>query len=1632
MLNRITWLTVVLLASQTTTAMAGPSILYVDDDATAGGDGLAWNTAFAHLQDALAAATSGTEIRVAGGTYNPDTTDAVPAGTDSRSATFQLINDVSINGGYRGLAGGGSPDDRDIAAFESILSGNIGDTGNNADNSYHVINGSGTDNSAILHGSTIRDGNSDAANPDDDGAGLFIVAGSPSILQCTFTANNAGNGGGAVHIDGGGAPQFNDCDFIANFAGNDGGAIKNVGGGTPGFDNCDFIDNEAVDNGGAIGNFVNSSSTISGCLFENNTSGDRGGAIFNENNSNPVISNNTRFSANTSTVGGGAIHNRLSSNPVVSNGQFLDNSAPIGGAVNCVENSGCAITSCVFAANEATGSDGGAIHCANGILEVETSQFVDNTAAGFGGGIAGDDGSNLEIHSCIFSGNQAVIAGGGIIIGGIANVANCLFTGNIAELGAGLKTFSSSPDTHVDSCTFAANAATDTDAGAGAHLSPFPNVVSVENCILWRNVDDTDGSPSTDDDAQIVVILTTGTATIQYSAIQDANPNDATIPFSGSPGNIDDDPLFVGGSSAIWTANATYDPATGQTTLTDANAAYAVDELAGFLLNPDTTQFRQTLIVSNTATQIVVWGDFTAEGVNGAIYEINDYHLQDSSPARDAGNNALLPADALDLDADSDLSEDLPLDLDGDRRVQNLTVDMGVFEAFADCNGNGIDDLDDIDPGDPDGNSEVSADCNGNLVPDECDVSAVASVEKENNSAEDDEMGFSVAIEGDLAVAGRPFNFVAGLFNAGSIDVFQFDGVQWNQDFLFASDQAADDQFGYSVATDGDRIVAGAPFDDNSSFSNNGGAYVFRFDGIQWVQEQKLIPADTTTDLWFGWSVAIDGEIIVIGARRDDHAGSFSGSAYVFRFDGASWNQEEKLTASDAGGNDEFGYSVAIDSDRIAVGARLHDNAFQDAGAVYVFDRADGLWVETDQLFASDATSIAVLGTAVAVDGARIIAGAHNANGEDINTGAAYVFFNDGNQWLEEAKLTASDGILNDNLGISVSISNNRAVAGAPGRDQLGNSSGAAYVFAYDGNDWNQELKLLASDGAPNDFFGNAVAMDANRVVVGSPRDDDLDDDAGSVYFFQLGGDCDGDGLLDECEIDMGSPDVNLNSVPDECEEDCNGNGVPDCADIDPLDLDGDGFISCDENLDDIPDECQVINLNTDLVYATIFDAISAAEDDDELLVAAQRFTTDIGFEFQDKRLTLISRDEITQSNGWIFTDDTHLEVRDVPVATLECEGVIDPNGSRRAADIDVLIVDALGNASILASSLDVMSMNLEPGTGLDIDTDTGMQLAFLVVDVSGLLNHNRTLTSTGFISLAGGVIASDIVVDVTSSFSGWGTMSGQFTNNNEVTFFADTLQFGANYINNGTTTIQNGVLTIVESLINNGTILGDFVSRSGINGMTVLRDYVAGPGATLSILGGQARIGGDYDVAIDDIARYNMETADLRMVGLAGSSQSLETMSSDIGCNSAGLDSSMPGHFPLGAIHIGPATTTVTLVDNHDNDEQGQSACEALYVQTLVIDAGATLNTGSCRVYYDTLVLNGNVDNPDNLIELIGGVFGDIDNDSDIDGEDTNALVAVLTGAPLQPEHTNRTDLNCDGSTNGLDIQLFIDVLLN
>ena len=309
---------------------------------------------------------------------------------------------------------------------------------------------------------------------------------------------------------------------------------------------------------------------------------------------------------------------------------------------------------------------------------------------------------------------------------------------------------------------------------------------------------------------------------------------------------------------------------------------------------------------------------------------------------------------------------------------------------------------------------------------------------------------------------------------------------------LTADDAAEGDYFGTSVSISGDTVLVGAKW-GGGTVEYSGSAYVFREVGGAWQQTAELTAGDGAYGDRFGYSVSLDGDTALIGAYTSDVRGTDSGSAYLFRYSGGAWQQIAELIGDDTRSENNFGATVSISGDTAAIGTGV----WGSASAVYIFRELQGIWSQVAKFEVGDG-----FGSSVEIRGDTVIVGAVNEG----PAGAAYVFREVGGVWQQLARLIAGDAGEGDLFGLRVSIHGGTALVGATGRDDAGENSGAAYLFRETGGVWQELAKLTADDGVEGARFGGGVSLAGNTAAIGASLDVIGGWHRGSVYVFRESG----------------------------------------------------------------------------------------------------------------------------------------------------------------------------------------------------------------------------------------------------------------------------------------------------------------------------------------------------------------------------------------------------------------------------------------------------------------------------------------------------------------------------------------------
>ena len=503
---------IVFIMAVTSISSAG-DIIYVKQGGT--GAGTSWADPYGQFQDALTNASSGDEIRVAQGVYTP----AEPGG--DRTATFQLIGGIEIYGGFP--SGGGEWEDRDPNIYETILSGDLNSDddcpsmSNLTENSYHVVTGSGTDETSLLDGFTITGGNASGSYPHIYGGGMYNDGGAMLLINCRFSNNMAADGGGGV---------FN---YLSDVT----------------LTRCSFVDNYVrpyTRGGGGMCN-VSCNTTLTNCTFSDNQSGVKGGGLSNYDGGMVLIDclfshNEARYGYNDYDDGGGIYND--GGNLTLTSCTFIGNKGNSGGGMYNSGNNVVSVTNCTFTGNSAIqatiyGGHGGGMY---GSGTMTNCIFRDNTADLGGGGISGS-GTRTN---CSFIGNSAGGSGGGMY--GSGTLTNCIFRGNTAgQRGGGMY-----GDGTLTNCTFSSNTA---DDYGGAIYSDYDLIIA--NCILYGNSAMSNGNQvflgehrgPHPDFPPPAFIWVPAIISANYSVFQGGQTGIYGGVLEWGEGNIDVDPLFA-------------------------------------------------------------------------------------------------------------------------------------------------------------------------------------------------------------------------------------------------------------------------------------------------------------------------------------------------------------------------------------------------------------------------------------------------------------------------------------------------------------------------------------------------------------------------------------------------------------------------------------------------------------------------------------------------------------------------------------------------------------------------------------------------------------------------------------------------------------------------------------------------------------------------------------------------------------------------------------------------------------------------------------------------------------------------------------------------------------------------------
>jgi hypothetical protein len=350
------------------------------------------------------------------------------------------------------------------------------------------------------------------------------------------------------------------------------------------------------------------------------------------------------------------------------------------------------------------------------------------------------------------------------------------------------------------------------------------------------------------------------------------------------------------------------------------------------------------------------------------------------------------------------------------------------------------------------------------------------------------QFGEAVDIHENFAIVGAHFGN----------KVFIYEKIGGNWEFKTSFTGTTGGGFGRQVAIYDSVAVVGVP-DNNVYGSLAGLVYVYRRNATTWVFDQILSPLDISSGDRFGAGVSVYENTIVVGSPYNDFTSSNSGAIYIYEFNGTDWVQIEQLTGTNVQSEELFGFRVDI-WDTVIVAGCIESSYFENqAGSAYVFEYTAGNWIETDLIGGNDLEAYDGFSYCVSATNGRIIIGAYQHDDGGINAGCAYIFHKEiSGDWMQKAQLVAPGINSSEWYGFTVGISDDLAVMGS----DIGHHGEGAFVYHFNGTSWVLLQPIVGLDSEPTDLFGRAVAISGNSIIVGALADEEVGNQTGAAYIF--------------------------------------------------------------------------------------------------------------------------------------------------------------------------------------------------------------------------------------------------------------------------------------------------------------------------------------------------------------------------------------------------------------------------------------------------------------------------------------------------------------------------------------------------
>ncbi|WP_395373916.1 hypothetical protein [Marinicella sp. W31] len=354
----------------------------------------------------------------------------------------------------------------------------------------------------------------------------------------------------------------------------------------------------------------------------------------------------------------------------------------------------------------------------------------------------------------------------------------------------------------------------------------------------------------------------------------------------------------------------------------------------------------------------------------------------------------------------------------------------------------------------------------------------------------DDRFGYSFDIDGHRAIIGQQFGSGAYIFN--------YDGTEWVETAkILPDDVESSDLFGVTVSISGNWVLIGSSKDQTDHY-DEGSVRFFRYENQQWIEHQKIHASNTMRGLWFGTTVHIDGLRAFVTSGGVNANENQSGQIYYYEFDGTLWREKQIIFPHDGTRQDFFGDDFVIEGDQALIGAGWHDNdEYTKIGAVYYYQFLAQQWVFQQKLIPSDGNNNDYFGTSIGFDGNRALIGG--------NEEKVYYFRLFGNSWVESQILPEPLDFIYGSFGSRLHLNKDVAIIGASRETTDIFQGGSAYKYIFDAGQWIENQKIRTDDVSERAYFGDSIYFNDQYALIGAPGDsNDNGGVSGSVFIYPM------------------------------------------------------------------------------------------------------------------------------------------------------------------------------------------------------------------------------------------------------------------------------------------------------------------------------------------------------------------------------------------------------------------------------------------------------------------------------------------------------------------------------------------------